>query len=228
MNTHCIFPELKTIFIHIPKNAGSSVRAFFFSATQSWTPETGGNPHATAKEIKAQNPREWEEFFKFCILRDPLERFASAYHYFIRRADEWEDASSREDGKKRWDERGDRSDYEIGKKLREFTLQEFTRTPHMFNLLHFQTQKSFTSEDIDFFATMENLEEDMKTICEATKLKYPTFEDTPTARHGADEAVFPKANSNNMTYSLDWNAESVIREAYKEDFELYERIISQQ
>lgn len=60
------------LFIHIPKNAGTSVaNALEFKSTS----------HITASEILYQNPALLKNSFSFCIVRNPFERFLSLYYY---------------------------------------------------------------------------------------------------------------------------------------------------
>ncbi|MEM1297927.1 MAG: sulfotransferase family 2 domain-containing protein [Pseudomonadota bacterium] len=92
----------RTLFVHVPKCAGQSVEAAFCAGLgldwgkhrhllgcmqrpQSW-PKTFPErlAHLTAHEYVALNfcPREmFESFYKFAIVRDPIERVVSAWRY---------------------------------------------------------------------------------------------------------------------------------------------------
>lgn len=65
---------IKTIFIHIPKNAGTAI-------TNSKTAKFYMGGHHSAKEIKNQHPKLWEEYFKFAVVRNPWDRVVSNYEY---------------------------------------------------------------------------------------------------------------------------------------------------
>ena len=69
-----IIDEHKTIFIHIPKNAGSSVKTYFKYNSSS-------NKHRTIKQIKAENPKAYDSYRKFAIVRNPYDRMVSWYFY---------------------------------------------------------------------------------------------------------------------------------------------------
>lgn len=60
------------ILIHIPKNAGTSVEDALFGYRVR---------HRTWQEIKATCPRAWRTLPKIAILRDPVDRFLSAFDY---------------------------------------------------------------------------------------------------------------------------------------------------
>ncbi len=63
----------KCIFIHIPKNAGSSVLALFN--------DTGGRKHAKYYDFYEANDYFYQQYHKFAIIREPFNRLYSAYKY---------------------------------------------------------------------------------------------------------------------------------------------------
>ena len=72
-------PELEDVYlrrglilIHIPKNAGTSVENALFGYRIR---------HRTWREISATCPRAWQKLPKIAILRDPIDRFLSAFDY---------------------------------------------------------------------------------------------------------------------------------------------------
>ncbi|MBQ4844356.1 sulfotransferase family 2 domain-containing protein [Pseudoalteromonas sp. MMG005] len=65
----------KCLFVHIPKNAGSSVLKFFDDKGYRW--------HAKWFDFFESNPVFFESFHKFAIVREPLQRVFSAYNYII-------------------------------------------------------------------------------------------------------------------------------------------------
>ena len=69
-----IVDEHKLIFIHIPKNAGTSIKAFFGS-------KEFYHKHKTIKEIKDENPEIYDSYRKFTIVRNPYDRMVSWYFY---------------------------------------------------------------------------------------------------------------------------------------------------
>ena len=66
----------KCIFIHIPKNAGSSVLQVFA--------DKAGRKHAKWYEFYESNDYFFKRYFKFAIVREPLSRLYSAYRYVLK------------------------------------------------------------------------------------------------------------------------------------------------
>lgn len=64
--------ELRCIFFHVPKAAGTSIRQ---SAYQS------KSFHIPATRYRAASPKKFDEYFKFCFVRNPWDRLLSAYEY---------------------------------------------------------------------------------------------------------------------------------------------------
>jgi hypothetical protein len=83
----------KLLFIHIPKTGGYSVRRYYnFIVPRKVYKQRNhkffvNNQHATSKEIKQFHPKEWNSYFKVCVVRNPWARFVSFYHHFINRKD---------------------------------------------------------------------------------------------------------------------------------------------
>lgn len=79
--------SLKLIFVHIPKNAGTAI-------TNSKTAKFFMGGHHSAKEIKSQYPREWNEYFKFAVVRNPWDRVVSNYEYARMESSYWHSSDS--------------------------------------------------------------------------------------------------------------------------------------
>lgn len=67
----------RAIFIHIPKTAGTSIRAAMGA------PETG-RLHIEYTHFLLADRRKFQEYFKFCVVRDPLSRIHSCYRYLLK------------------------------------------------------------------------------------------------------------------------------------------------
>ena len=72
-----IIDKYKTIFIHIPKNAGTSIKTFF-ECKEFY------NKHRTIDQIKKENIKAYDSYKKFTIVRNPYDRMVSWYFYLKR------------------------------------------------------------------------------------------------------------------------------------------------
>ena len=68
--------ERKCIFIHIPKNAGTSVE--YCLAPKLAEPRS---QHATSLELREMWKSMFQKLFKFAFYRDPVSRLVSAFSY---------------------------------------------------------------------------------------------------------------------------------------------------
>jgi len=71
-----IYRHLETIFVHVPKTAGTSIEQHL---RQSKSQVVGG--HTTAIAYRSAFPIEFNAYFTFAIVRHPYDRFRSAYSY---------------------------------------------------------------------------------------------------------------------------------------------------
>jgi hypothetical protein len=74
-----IIDKDKLIFIHIPKNAGTSISSCF--STQRINQP---RKHASIEEVKNGFPTEYKTYRKFAIVRNPYDRMVSYFFYLKR------------------------------------------------------------------------------------------------------------------------------------------------
>ena len=67
----------ETIFIHIPKNAGTSIETYFANGSVRIQP----NKHADIYEIKKRFKNSYNNYKKFTIIRNPYDKMVSWYFY---------------------------------------------------------------------------------------------------------------------------------------------------
>ena len=67
------FHRTRSIFIHIPKAAGTSVSIAFYGYSVG---------HATIRQRFDTDYESTRDYFKFTFVRDPLDRLASAFRFF--------------------------------------------------------------------------------------------------------------------------------------------------
>ena len=68
-----LFSETGYCFIHIPKNGGSSVEKIIYKNHLI--------KHRKWHEFYAMSPTQYEKWIKFCVIRNPIDRFLSSYDY---------------------------------------------------------------------------------------------------------------------------------------------------
>lgn len=69
------FPDAKCVLIHIPKNAGASIRRGFFKGKYEGP-------------VQGSVPDEWMQYFRFAFVRNPYDRLISAWKMFTKGMDE--------------------------------------------------------------------------------------------------------------------------------------------
>ena len=79
-----IIEEHKTIFIHIPKNAGTAIETLFGNSSFRIQPPK----HANIHEIKKTFPEIYDSYSKFTIIRNPYDKMVSWYFYLKRQLGE--------------------------------------------------------------------------------------------------------------------------------------------
>jgi len=77
--------QQQKIFIHIPKNAGTSI-------TRSWQ-GFAMEGHHTVEFYKVFLKNKFEDYETFCVIRDPMDRFVSNYNYARATKSFWHDVS---------------------------------------------------------------------------------------------------------------------------------------
>ncbi|MFC5458178.1 sulfotransferase family 2 domain-containing protein [Prosthecobacter fluviatilis] len=75
-----IYPHLKTIFVHVPKTAGTSIEK---RLRENNGVVVGG--HTTAEGFRKKYPGVFDDYYKFAVVRHPLSRFVSAFFYLLDR-----------------------------------------------------------------------------------------------------------------------------------------------
>ena len=75
-----IIEEYKAIFIHIPKNAGSSIEKLFENSSFRVQP----SKHADIHVIKRKFKNSYNNYRKFTIVRNPYDKMVSWYFYLKR------------------------------------------------------------------------------------------------------------------------------------------------
>jgi hypothetical protein len=149
----------KILFVHVPKSAGTSI-----AKPLGLTPEHLTQDTIIDTQLKGRNI---SEYYKFCFVRNPWDRFVSLYHYVC-------------DGSEMWNT----SSYGKGPHIDFKTFCKVCRNGciianhHVWNV-HYNPQLSFinvpawseSSKSIDYIGRFENLQEDLNQICKNAGIK---------------------------------------------------------
>ena len=177
-----IFHNIKAIFIHIPKTAGTSIERTLGNT------QFGG--HSYAKTIKKKYPEEWNNYYKFTIVRDPFTRFASAYYYLKQKSVHPALLNN---------------NIHISRDINDYIQNYFSLS----DTLHMKPQVDFISEEEEILVDTypyEDLENSWISILSRLSLNFIPL------------PVFNKSNTYKINY--DSKSISILEEMYKEDFKL--------
>ena len=145
--------EHKFIFIHIPKNAGTSIRNSFEIEGYDKKVVKKNWPHDTCLEIKDYCGEEvWNEYFKFAFVRNPYDRLVSYYHFHKS------------------------PQYKYPARANSLPFDQWVMKGLDSNMKKNQTW--YLDEDVDYIGRFENLEKDWELICKEigiTPYKLPKF-----------------------------------------------------
>ena len=204
------------IFVHIPKTAGSSIGDPSYKKVKkgSLIPFLGKEDeayqgHKKAMEIKEHLKEPWEDFFKFCFVRNPWDRFVSAYTYYTQ-------SISSVYSLFRFTQEHYKKHTTLGQQIAQCkTFREFCLNVDRFDLdLHFEPQADYVTDAegnllVDYIGRFENLDSDLNKICN---------------RIGIPEIRLPhyrKTKRKHYKEYFDNETVDVVRRKYMHDIELF-------
>jgi chondroitin 4-sulfotransferase 11 len=130
----------KFIFVHIPKCAGTSIieRIGLSNSPPCHAPIT----------FHPKNIRD--AYFKFTFVRNPWDRFVSAYFYL-----------------KNGGNGTAPQDLRSQKRINKYeSFSDFIKCDNFFTMEHFKSCSSYLNGPIDFIGKVENLQEDFNIVCD--------------------------------------------------------------
>lgn len=144
-----LYRKQKAIFVHIPKAAGRSVSGVIFGDAKPG--------HYYITDYYNESREEFDGFFKFTFVREPLDRLNSSYHYLISGG-------------------GNEVDKIFGERLKRETknFEDFVINwldeSKIYSWIHFVPQYKYItmrgSVAVDYIGKFENIESDFSYICE--------------------------------------------------------------
>ena len=187
------FNRFETIFVHIPKAAGTSVGEALFGK--------GNTTHQTWEWYYRYCPTRFQRYFKFTFVRNPFDRLVSAFCYL---------------------QHGGKSTTENDRRFQQRHLSKFDsfadfvkwglREKPIQRWSHFAPQHRFIASSdgriqVDFVGRVERLDEDFAHVA---------------SRLGIDAKLVHTNKSQRADFSgyYDEETEKIAREYYARDFEL--------
>ena len=151
--------ELRAIFVHVPKTAGTSIQKAIFDQPAR---------HYPAVRYMAFDREAFDRYFKFAFVRNPWDRFASAFHYLWRRRAAPPDFEDHRWARHHLADIGNFEEF-VYKMMRERSFRSV-----VCKYIHFIPQEMWISCPtyrgrkivVDFVGKYENLEKDFISICE--------------------------------------------------------------
>ena len=195
--------EVVFIFIHIPKNAGSSiVEAMGLSGTR----------HYTASKLREHIG--WMRYyfrFTFAFVRNPWDRFLSLYYYARLKESRYHSAINPKEAP-----HGKHEDYDL---LKDATVEQCAyyleegRLQHDDHINHWRPQSDWLTDDrgqiiVDFIGRVETMDEDFQTIARRLDLSAGSL---PIVNQSRD----PEEHSYEKEFTE--NARRIVTDHYQED-----------
>lgn len=149
--------ELEAIFVHIPKVAGISVTKTIFGQNVN---------HRSAREYQLFNPKAFKRYYSFTFVRNPWDRFVSAFEFLSH--------GGRNKKDKIWAEQ-----YIAGLSFDSFMEKIATDSAYKKSIMHwqhFRPQVEYVCNQkgkvlVDFVGRFESLEKDFQVVCNTLGLE---------------------------------------------------------
>lgn len=143
------FNKTGSIFIHIPKAAGTSVSHALYGVDPG---------HHKLSKYEDRNIKKYTRYFKFTIVREPLSRLASTFYYLKKRDAINHDTSHPFNFLAKYDSLEDFILYGLNDEIVKGNYFFWSQTHYLQNLNG--------DIDVDYYGKMENLDADFLHICQ--------------------------------------------------------------
>ena len=177
---------LRCIFLHIPKNGGTSVGRTLFG-------EYGGNHMPMGSYQIIYSREEFESYFKFCFSRNPYDRLLSGYRFASRGATR---IDGNVDGQRHVRARKPLlvSAVEGSENFEQFVL-EWVDPAYARLFEHLRPQHRFACDPsgrlaVDFVGRVENFDADFQIVCDRLGVERELMHDRKTRAAESDAATY--------------------------------------
>jgi chondroitin 4-sulfotransferase 11 len=191
-----LFDQTRSIFIHVPRAAGSTVAMALYERQIT---------HYSWRLWYDINPRKFREYFKFAIIRDPIDRFRSSFRFLKAGGINDEDREFGTTALTR---------YESANELALASVSAIVQQK-ILGYVHFRPQAEFVADDsgrsmMDLLIPMPYLAQGLEIVKERLALE---VRDLPKLN---------RARSAEPPEELSKEAEDILKCLYRTDFQLYE------
>lgn len=196
--------SLKCIFIHIPKTAGTAIRVSLDLIGEGYHDKGG---HVTWEYYRDNFPDQWESYFKFAIVRNPYDRFFSAYKYAMSEKTYWSEKVKLP-----------HVDVNVVKRFGSFTefCENFNDVKNELQHHCWRPQSDFIVDNdvivVDMVLRYENLSEDFPRLCSRLNIQDRVLQDIN---------VSPYLKGRSFIFEYTEKAFNVVRTEYAKDFNFF-------
>jgi len=159
--------KMRSIFIHVPKVAGTSIVYSIYGC---------GMGHVTANHYRWYDANRFAEFFTFGFVRNPWDRFASAYSYLSERSGSKWDIE--------WANRNMSEAPDFDRFVKKL-IDDRTYRKQVMQWQHFRPQSDYLCDRsgsviVDFVGRFENLKNDFDEVCRKLEIEVELPHRRPT------------------------------------------------
>lgn len=203
-NLRVLFNDHGIAFIHIPKTAGTSISELLFGYSIK---------HRTWQETQSLDPDGYEKWFKFAIIREPVDRFLSSYDYLMC------------GGRNEYDEEFGRIFVARYRDINRFVrkLQNRRFRANVFTYFHFRPQSDYVISDhrrvmVNKLIPFERLSQDLPALFGIDPADIPSLNTTPGERTKRGKLTQTSIETINEIYASDASLYSL---SHLEDCDLF-------
>ncbi len=191
-----LFSKKNIFFVHIPKNAGNSIRPL---CRKEGIKVITHNIRRRNKRLLAAHRGE-QKIHAFCISRNPYDRLISAYYYLKDKTDHRGDLADKE---KFLSQYKDFDDF-VKNGLEKASNEQIHFLPQVFWILNKNGKP-----EVETVLRLENLQNDFDEFCKIMGLGNYKLQTTNTSKHKSWKEYFTG------------ETKKIVQEIYREDFEFF-------
>jgi len=184
--------DYKCIFIHIPKTAGTSIVKSLFNCVSRHTPYF---------EYQKANKQKFDDYFKFCFVRNPWDRLLSTY-LFLKKG-----------GLNAQDEKWAKNNISQYETFNEFVTSWVNET-NIMQWIHFYPQHYFVCDGdlnimVDYVGRQERIDEGYDFVCKKLGMENNLLSKVNTTQH------------KHYSFYYSEEAKQIVEKVYHKDIELF-------